>query len=114
MSSPSSTNPTDEELARGFELIRAEIARRGGAIAFAAKIADGILEMSELDPTTYTLVRVAALAATGAPSMAWDLNLEVAEEMGISAEDILGVLIAVTPIIGTARFMDAVSQILND
>ncbi len=114
MSDTSPANPTSEELARGFELVREEIARRGGAIAFAAKLADGVLEMSGLDPTTYTLVRIAALAATGAPPMAWDLNLEIAEEMGISAEDILGVLVAVTPVIGTARFMDAVSQILED
>jgi 4-carboxymuconolactone decarboxylase len=66
---------------------------------------------SDLDPKTFMMVRMAALAAMDASPASWFLNLKVGEEMGISEEDAMGVLIAITPVIGTARVMSAAGAI---
>ena len=105
---------TDEQGREGIELAREMLMQHGGAAAFAAKLNEGILEMSGLDPRTFILVRIAAAAAMNAPAISWDVNLEMAEELGIESEEVLGVLVAVTPVIGAARFMQAVTHIIED
>ena len=47
------------------------------------------LDASDLDPGTLMLVRIAALVAIDAPPASYLLNLGVASELGIGAEDIL-------------------------
>ena len=44
------------------------------------------LEASSLDPETLALVRIAALAAVDAPPISYLLNLGLASEIGIDAE----------------------------
>lgn len=105
---------TAEEGLAGLEAVREQILSGGGAMAYAAKLNEGNLELSGLDAKTYTLVRIAAAAAMNAPKVAWDFYLEVAEELGLESEDVLGVLVAVTPIIGTARMLQAVTHIVDD
>ena len=72
---------------------------------------DGVLERSGLDPETFMLVRIAALASAGAPPESYLLNLGMADDVGLSVEQIQGVLVAIAPVVGGARVADAGSSI---
>ena len=72
---------------------------------------EGVPERSGLDGETFMLVRIAALASTGAPPASYALNLGVASEIGLSVEQVQGVLIAIAPVIGSARVASAGSSI---
>ena len=68
---------------------------------------EGVPERSGLDAETFMLVRIAALASTGGPPEAYLLNLEVAGEVGLTVEQVQGVLIAIAPVVGSARVASA-------
>jgi alkylhydroperoxidase/carboxymuconolactone decarboxylase family protein YurZ len=68
---------------------------------------EGVLDRSGLDPQTFMLLRIAALAATGAPPESYLVNLETASELGLTAEHVEGVLICIAPVIGSARVAGA-------
>lgn len=53
------------------------------------------------------LARIAALAAVDAKPLSYLLNVGGAVEAGVSLDDVQNVLIAVAPIIGTARTSSA-------
>ena len=72
---------------------------------------EGIPERSGLDDQTFMLVRIAALASTGAPPASYLLNLEAASEVGLTVEQVQGVLIAIAPVVGSARVASAGSSI---
>jgi 4-carboxymuconolactone decarboxylase len=72
---------------------------------------EGTLERSGLDPTTFMLARIAALAAAGAPPVSYLLNLEAASELGASPEQVQGVLVAIAPVVGGAAVAAAASSI---
>ncbi|MBS1869152.1 MAG: carboxymuconolactone decarboxylase family protein [Actinobacteria bacterium] len=74
---------------------------------------EGSLERSGLDPERFMLVRIAALAATGAPPASYLLNLEMASELGLTLEQVQGVLIGIAPVIGSARVAAAGSAIFQ-
>jgi alkylhydroperoxidase/carboxymuconolactone decarboxylase family protein YurZ len=74
---------------------------------------DGVLERSGLDPETFMLVRIAALASSGAPPASYLVNLGVASELGLSLEQVQGVLIAIAPVVGSARVAGAGGSILR-
>ncbi|MGH3083393.1 MAG: carboxymuconolactone decarboxylase family protein [Gaiellaceae bacterium] len=78
----------------------------------ASMTADSIAA-SSLDPNTLLLVRIAALAAVDAPTVSYLLNLEVAGEVGVDAEQVRGVLAAIAPIVGTARVAAATGNIVK-
>ena len=78
----------------------------------ASMTADSI-EASSLDPETLMLVRIAALAAVDAPSVSYLMNLEVAGELDIDADQVRGVLAAIAPIVGTARIAAATGKIVE-
>ena len=69
------------------------------------------IEASSLDAQTLMLVRVAALVATDAPPLSYLLNLGAAGEVGVTSDQIEGVLAAVAPIVGTPRVVSAASKI---
>ena len=71
------------------------------------------IEASSLDPETLALVRIAALVAVDAPPVSYLMNLAVAGELGVDAEQVRGVLAAVAPIVGTARVASATGNIAN-
>ena len=60
-------------------------------------------ERSALDAQTYTLVRLAALAAMDAAPVSYLLNLGVAEDIGVPMEKVQGMLVAIAPVVGSAR-----------
>jgi 4-carboxymuconolactone decarboxylase len=70
-------------------------------------------EESGLDPQTFMLVRMAALATLDAAPASWLMNITVGGEAGLAPEQILGTLIALAPVIGTARVVSAAGNILN-
>jgi hypothetical protein len=69
------------------------------------------IERSTLDADELMLVRLGALVAMDAPPASYLLNLGAATEAGLDLEDVQGVLIAVAPIVGTARVMSAAGNI---
>ena len=68
---------------------------------------------SGLDPQTFMLVRMAALATLDAAPASWLMNIEVRGEAGLEPEMILGTLTAIAPVIGTARVVSAAGHILQ-
>ena len=71
------------------------------------------VEATTLDPAAIMLVRLAALVASDAPSVSYFLNLAVAGEVGLSADDVRGVLTAIAPIVGTSRVAAATGRIVD-
>ena len=71
------------------------------------------IEASNLDADTLMLVRIAALVAVDAPPASYLLNLGVATELGIDADDVRGVLMGIAPIVGTARVVKATGNIVR-
>ncbi len=65
------------------------------------------METSGLDEQTLMLVRVAALVAVDAPPASYLLNLGAAGDVGVTTEQIMGVLAGVAPIVGTTRVVAA-------
>jgi 4-carboxymuconolactone decarboxylase len=68
---------------------------------------------SGLDDRTYLLVRIAALVAVDAPAASYLVNLTVADEIGITADEIRGVLIALAPLVGSARVFSGAEKALT-
>jgi alkylhydroperoxidase/carboxymuconolactone decarboxylase family protein YurZ len=69
------------------------------------------IETTTLDPNALMLVRIAALVAVDAPPASYLLNLGAAGELGVSAENVQGVLAAVAPIVGTPKVVSAAGKI---
>jgi len=57
------------------------------------------------------MVRIGALAAVDAPLSSYYLNMGIAIEAGLTAEDAQGVLVAVAPIIGAPKAVAAAATI---
>ena len=76
-----------------------------------AKMTADSLAQSTLDPPAIALARLAALVASDAPPISYLANLGAAAELGLEIEDVQGVLVAVAPIVGTARVMTAARNI---
>ncbi len=74
------------------------------------KMTAGTLERSGLDDQTYMLVRMAALVASDAAPVSYLANLGVARDIGIDLQKIVGTMVAVAPVIGTARVTSAASK----
>jgi hypothetical protein len=71
------------------------------------------IEASTLDDEKLMLVRIAALVAVDAPPSSYLLNIGVASEVGIDADQVQGVLAGVAPIVGTARVASAGGNIVR-
>jgi alkylhydroperoxidase/carboxymuconolactone decarboxylase family protein YurZ len=78
-----------------------------------AKMTAESIEASSLDPRTLMLVRIGALVAVDAPPASYLMNIGAAGEIGIDEEQIRGVLVAVAPIVGTARIASAGSKMVR-
>ncbi|MFL6136975.1 MAG: carboxymuconolactone decarboxylase family protein [Frankiaceae bacterium] len=68
---------------------------------------------SGLDERTYFLVRLAALVAMDAAPVSYLINLELASEVGVSLEQAQEMLIAIAPVVGSARVASAAGKILR-
>jgi 4-carboxymuconolactone decarboxylase len=65
------------------------------------------LERSRLDPETFMLLRIAALTSVGAAPASYAANLGAADEFGVEPEKVQGALVAIAPLVGTARVAEA-------
>lgn len=82
-------------------------------LSFVRPAIENSFKESGLDPKTFMLVRIAALAALDAAPASWLMNIEVSGEAGLEPETVLGTLIALLPVIGTARIVSAASHIMK-
>ena len=71
------------------------------------------IEASSLDPQTMMLVRLAALVAVDAPPISYVLNLQMAGDVDVSAEEVEGMLAAIAPIVGSARVAAAAGNVVR-
>jgi hypothetical protein len=69
------------------------------------------LENSDLPPREFMIARIAALVAVDAPAISYALNAIPASDTGITLDDVQGLLVAVAPIVGTARIVSATTNI---
>ena len=69
--------------------------------------------LSGLDEQSYNLVRLAALVAMDAAPVSYLVNLEMAAESGITLDQARGTLVAIAPIVGSARVASAAGNILR-
>ncbi len=99
------TNPNEtlQALSEGDLSVRNQLAR----------MLEGSFEGSGLDPETFMLVRLAALTAMDAAPASWLVNLAVGKQLGIPAERAIGTLIAIAPVVGTARVVSAAGSIVR-
>src|SRR5438067_12331026 len=82
-------------------------------LSFVRPAIESSFKESGLDPETFMLTRIAALATLDAAPASWLMNLGVSGEIGISPERIVGTLIAIAPVIGTARIVSAAGSIVR-
>jgi 4-carboxymuconolactone decarboxylase len=78
-----------------------------------ARMTADAMEASTLDPEKLMLVRIAALVAMDAPPVSYMLNIGVARDADVDAEEIRGVLAAIAPIVGTPRIAAATGNIVR-
>lgn len=69
------------------------------------------LDASGLDPRTYALVNIAALIAADAAPSSYVFQIGLALDSGVTAEEILGLLIALNPTVGNVRIVAAAAEI---
>jgi alkylhydroperoxidase/carboxymuconolactone decarboxylase family protein YurZ len=70
-------------------------------------------ERSGLDADTYLCVRLAALVAMGAAPVSYLITLGAAAETGLTAEKAQAVLVAIAPVVGSARVTAAAGAIVR-
>jgi hypothetical protein len=76
-----------------------------------ADITAASLEHTILDGRELMLARVSALVAVDAPPASYLLNAGTAADLGLTMDDVQGILIAVAPIVGTSRVVSAAGNI---
>ena len=78
-----------------------------------AEITAVAINRSSLGARDHMLARLAALIAADAPAVSYLINAGTARDVGITLEDVRGLLIAVAPIAGTARVVTASANIVK-
>lgn len=76
----------------------------------AAMTVDSI-ERCGMAPDMFIVTRIAALAASDAPPISYVAHIDPAIQAGLTAEQVQDVLVAIAPIVGTARVMTAAGNI---
>ena len=75
-----------------------------------ATMTEAAVETSTLDPAAQILLRFAALVALDAPVESYVVHLAMAADVGLTAEDVRGLLIALGPVVGSARALSAADK----
>ncbi len=76
----------------------------------AAMTAESV-SRSGLDDNSLLTARIAALVAVDAPAASYLMHLGPAADSGVTVEQVQDILIAVAPIVGTARTLSAATKI---
>jgi 4-carboxymuconolactone decarboxylase len=90
------------------DCLRALAAGQASVLETLARMEVGALARSGLDEETYLLIRLAALVATDAAPVSYRAHLGAA---GLSTSETLAVLVAITPVVGSARVLSAASKL---
>lgn len=69
------------------------------------------IDRSSLGARDHMMVRLAALVAVNAPPASYLLNAGTARDVGITLDDVRGLLVAAAPIVGTTRVVSAAGNI---
>ncbi len=69
------------------------------------------VELSDLEAREHMLVRLAALVAADTPPLSYLANAGLASDVGITLDDVQSLLVAIAPIVGTARVVSAAGNI---
>ena len=83
-----------------------DVSERRVLDTLAAMTAESVARCG-LDANSLVAARIAALAAVGAPAASYLMHVGPAMDAGVTVEQIQDILIAVAPIVGTPRTMDA-------
>jgi 4-carboxymuconolactone decarboxylase len=94
------------------EQLRALADGQAGVLEALARMQVGSLERSKLDEETYLLVRLAALVATDAAEVSYRAHLGGGGQLAVPAAKVLATLIAVAPVIGSARVLSGASKLV--
>jgi 4-carboxymuconolactone decarboxylase len=78
-----------------------------------AEMTAASIERTTLDAKTLMLVRLAALIAVDAPPTSYLMNLGMAGEVGVEAEDVQQVMIGIAPVVGGPRVASAAGNIVR-
>jgi 4-carboxymuconolactone decarboxylase len=81
-------------------------------IARAVGLREASSDCAPLPPRVVALVRIATLIALDAPPASYGRQVTAAIETGATSEDILAVLRAVAPQVGTARVIAAAPELM--
>jgi hypothetical protein len=71
------------------------------------------IDHNTLSPREFVLARLAALIAIEAPPASYLFSAKPAADLGITAEDVQGVMIAVAPVVGAPRVVAASGNIMR-
>ncbi len=93
--------------------LRALAAGHASVLETLAQMQVGTLERSRLDEETYLLVRLAALVATDAAPAAYRAYLGAVGDAELPTARVLGVLVAIAPVVGSTRVLSAASQLVR-
>jgi alkylhydroperoxidase/carboxymuconolactone decarboxylase family protein YurZ len=75
------------------------------------RVQESNIAHSGLDPHTWSLVKLAALVAIDAAPASYIWHITTAQEAGVTAEEMVGVLVALAPTVGIARIVAAAPEI---
>ena len=93
------------------EALRGMALGDGAVMAEVLKLHVDNLTESGLDKKSYSLARIAALIALGAEEASFVTNINTAIEWGVTSDEIIGVLIALAPQVGTVRIVAAAPKV---
>ena len=91
--------------------LRALAAGHASVLETTAQMQVGALERSRLDEETYLLTRLAALVATDAGPASYRAHLVASGDTGLSMAKVLGTLVAIAPVVGSARVLSAAATL---
>jgi hypothetical protein len=78
-----------------------------------AEMIGASVDHNTLSPREFMIARLAALIAVDAPPASYFFNAEAASELGITADDVQGVMIGVAPVVGAPRVVAASGNIMR-
>ncbi|KUN77835.1 hypothetical protein [Streptomyces griseoruber] len=76
----------------------------------AAMTVDSV-ERCHMDDRTLILTRIAALVAVDAPAVSYLAHIDPAVKVELTVEELQDVLVAIAPVVGSARVMSAAGHI---
>src|SRR5262245_3280130 len=77
-----------------------------------AKMTLDTMKLSHLDQRSYFLVRIAGLVASDAPPVSYLVNAKAAADV-IGPDDLRSILIALAPVVGSARIASAAGNMIR-